>query len=141
MISTTKRWEENIANAMNEAQGEGRQRGSSVSIYIPNWVSYVICVLFGFMVAKTFFMGVDSHPVTNDRDYQTGSSVALLMVAEDVEHYRITYGELPDTVPSAIASVMDISYEKITNNHFRLSIPHGNSSITFDAKDDKIIMD
>ncbi len=141
MISTNKRWEENIANAMNEAQEGTQRKAGTASIYIPDWLSYVICIAFGFMLAKTFFTGVETHSVNNSRDYQTGSSVALLMVAEDIEHYRTTYGELPDTAPSPIASVMNISYEKISPEHFRLSIPHGDSSITFDAKEDKLVMD
>ncbi|WP_462177078.1 hypothetical protein [Pseudoalteromonas gelatinilytica] len=140
MISTNKRWQESIAQAMDETQNNQRNKNRA-SIVLPSWLPYAAYIAFGFLLAKTLLIGHETHPVNYDRDYQTGSSVALLMIAEDVEHYRTTYGELPDDLPSPIASVMDVTYEKITNEHFRLTIPHGDSTITFDAKDDKIYME
>ena len=140
MDSTNKRWKENIAEAMNETQ-KNRPSKANTTIMLPSWTSYAVCILFGFLLAKTLVTGVQTHHKNLDRDYQTGGSVALLMVAEDVEHYKLTYGKLPDDLPSPIAAVIDVSYEKISNDHFRLTMPHGNSNIIFDAKDDKIYMD
>ena len=141
MASTNKRWEENIAEAMNETQRADQPRSDANAIYLPNWFSYGICILFGFLLAKTLSLGIEAHSTNEERDYQTGSSVALLMVAEDVEHYRTTYGKLPDEFPSPIATVMNVSYEKITNDHFRLTMPHGDSNLIFDASADKIVME
>lgn len=140
MVSTNKRWEENIANAMNESN-KSNKTDVSAAIILPSWLSYSVCILFGFLLAKTLVTGVQTHQTNLERDYQTGSSVAILMAAEDVEHYRTTYGKLPDELPSAIAAVIDVRYEKVNKDHFRLTMPHGDSTITFDAKEDKIFME
>lgn len=140
MDSTNKRWQENIAEAMNETQ-KNQSMNSRTTIMLPSWITYAVCIVFGFLIAKTAVTGVKTHHTNYDRDYQTGSSVALLMVAEDVEHYKTNYGKLPDELSSPIAAVIDVSYEKISKDHFRLTMPHGDSTITFDAKDDKIYMD
>lgn len=141
MVSTNKRWEENIAQAMNETQQAQSGKGARTTIMVPEWFSYAICMLFGFLLAKTLVTGVEVHPENSNRDYQTGGSVALLIAAEDVEHYRLRNGKLPDELPSPIGAVIDITYEKITGDHFRLSMPHGDSRIVFDALDDKISME
>lgn len=141
MVSPNKRWEANIAEAMSETQKAQRETSTSATIMLPNWAAFGVCILFGFLFAKTVVTGVETHPVSSDRDYQTGSSVALLMAAEDVEHYRTTYGKLPDQLPSPIGAVIDISYEKINSEHFRLTMPHGDSKIVFDAQEDKLSME
>ena len=141
MSSMNERWEKNIAKAMNETGQSTSNSGQGSSFYLPNWFPYGICLVFGFLLAKTLVFGIEAHPVNENREYETGSKVALLMVAEDVESYLNNYGELPDEVPSPIASVMSVSYEKLSNDHFRLTMPYGDSNISFDAREDKWLLD
>ncbi len=140
-MSSENKWEQNIAKAMSEASQADEHGVLSRSWYIPSWLPYVVFLVFGFLLAKTFATGVDAHPVNEQRDYETGSKVTLLMVAEDIESYLSAYGELPDDVPSPIASVMDIDYQKLDGKHFRLRMPYGAGAITFDAREDRLVLE
>lgn len=141
MALANERWEKNIAKAMNETEQSTLRNRQAKSFYFPNWFPYGVCLVFGFLLAKMLAVGIETHQVNDKRNYETGSKIALLMVAEDVESYLNAYGELPEEVPSPIASVMDVSYERLTNDHFRLTMPYGDSNISFDARDDTLLLD
>jgi hypothetical protein len=133
MTPTSDKWEKNIAKAMSQADHSSESKDVSSGITLPNWFPLAVCAVFGFMLAKLVTFGNEVHPANEGRDYAMGTRVALLMVAEDVESYFETYGELPDYSPSPIASVMNVTYERYSGDHFKLTMPSGDDTLTFDG--------
>ena len=115
MATTNVNWEKNIEKAMTEVDGNRGGRLANGGVTLPNWIPYVVCVLFGFLLADVLINDRAVHSVNENRDYNTGGKVALLMVAEDIQSYWDTYGSLPDDVPGSLAQVLDISYEKLSD--------------------------
>ena len=52
MISTNKRWQESIAEAMDETQNNKRNKNRA-TIGLPSWLPYAAYIAFGFLLAKT----------------------------------------------------------------------------------------
>lgn len=129
-------WEKNIASAMTEV--DARRERRSQGIVLPTWLPYVACAIFGVLLANLFVNGHGAHPAPSSRDYSVGGQAALLMVAEDVQHYWDTYGSLPDEVPSPLANVLNITYERTDGGHFRLTMPHGSQRIVFEGSEKRL---
>ena len=51
MISTNKRWQESIAQAMDETQNNQRNKNRSF-IVLPSWLPYATYIAFGIFVSK-----------------------------------------------------------------------------------------
>ena len=142
MTTTNKKWQANIASAVDEIDASTTAPSSmSVSYQLPNWLPYLLCLTLGFLVAKSWLTDAPPHPINNDRDYATGGKAALLMVAEDIQSYWDTYGALPDKVPGPLAQVVDVTYDRINDRHFRLSMQHGNSRLVFDGAEDNLYLE
>ena len=140
-MTTTDKWEKNITKAMKEVdQGREKKQASSVLV-LPDWTAYLACMVFGFLLADLLLRGNDLHPINQDRDFSTGGKAALLIVAEDVQSYWDTHGELPDDPPSPLVSMLDVRYEKLTAEHFRLSMKHVDSTIVFDGHENTLTME
>lgn len=135
MTSTSDEWEKNIAKAVNQTDRSAAVHPVRSGLTLPNWFPLAISLVFGFMLAELFVSGDAPHSVNDSREYETGSRVALLMVAEDVESYVEAYGELPEDSFSPIASVMNVTYEKLSDEHFKLTMPFGDEILTFEGKE------
>jgi hypothetical protein len=133
-------WEKNIADAMSEIDGNNAKRHAVSGISLPSWLPYIACIALGVLVADLMINERTMHSVNNDRDYATGGSAAILMVAEDVQSYWDAYGDLPEQAPGSLAQVLNVSYEKLGDAHFQLSMPHGNGAIVFDGSEDTLVM-
>lgn len=136
MIKGGADWETNIANAIKEVDQSGNQ--SSSGYLLPVWIPYLACLVFGMLLADLFINNRATHPINEARDYGTGGKVALLMVAEDVQSYWDSYGKLPDEAPSSIAQVLNISYEKLANDRFKLWMQNGDETIELSASEDTV---
>ncbi len=142
MTTPSKKWQSNIASAMNEIDASVSATVSrSPSYQLPNWVPYVLCLTLGFLVAKSFVTSSTPHPINDDRVYATGGKATLLMVAEDIQSYWDTYGSLPDEIPGPLAQVVNVSYDRINDRHFRLSMPNGDSRLVFDGSEDRLYLE
>lgn len=136
--SASNRWNQNIDRAMHEINGSGRTIRSG-GVTLPNWVPAMAFVLLGILIARLLFTDTMPHPVAPDRDYGTGGRVALLMIAEDLERYRQMSGALPSEIPSPIAKVMDVDYEK-HGDQFVLIYHGADGVITLDERNTSLTM-
>ena len=140
MATGNVNWEQNIAKAMNEIEGDGRGQRGGGGFSLPDWVPYGLCLVFGFLLADLLLNERGVHSINETREYATGGKVALLMVAEDVQSYWESYGSLPKDVPSPLASVMAVTYEKLSDKEFRLRMPFDGSFIEFVGSEDSQVL-
>lgn len=139
-MSTSEKWQQNIAKAMNEIDHDEKKNKSPSVFYLPSWLPYVSCIVFGFFVADMMLSNRGEHPTNENRDYLSGGRAALLIVAEDIQSYWDVNGSLPKAAPT-LADVLEVSYEKISDDHFRLSMPHLGSMIVFDGREQSFSME
>ena len=140
-MNSADKWSQNINKAMQEIDDGEKEKKQAISIDVPDWLPYVMCIAFGFFVANVWLGGNSPHPVNQQRDYTMGGKAALLIVAEDVQHYWDAYGELPDSAPSPLVSVLDVNYEKLSDDHYRLIMNHFDSKIVFDGRESVFTME
>lgn len=140
MATGNVNWEKNIAKAMGEVERRGSSRGAGSGISLPDWIPYGLCLVFGFLLADLLVNDRGIHSVNEGREYSTGGKAALLMVAEDVQSYWDSYGSLPDDVPGSLAHVLDVSYEKLADNEFRLRMPFEGAFIEFIGNEDSQVL-
>ena len=82
MTTSSNKWQQNIANAVQEldSKSSGKNTGS-ISFQMPPWTAYLACIVFGAILAKTLLGEDGTHPLNPGRDYDQGSKVAMLMTA------------------------------------------------------------
>ena len=126
-------WGEDIDRAMKQIEKPISKTKSAVSksYSIPPWVFYVSIVIFFILIVHRAPSYADPHPVAQNRDLETGPRVAMLIVAEEIERYRLEKGNLPEELPSVLGIALDIEYERISNNKFELQM---------DSKEGKLVL-
>ena len=133
----TTHWDHGIDRAMKEIDGTDYSNVKTVSIKVsephnlPNGLLYgVIAVLLAFIVYK-WVSHESPHQLTQDRDFETGSRVALLMIAEDIERHRNLEGSLPRELVSPLGQVLDVEYSKLDDDTFTLKMQAEESVLVF----------
>jgi hypothetical protein len=114
-------WAENIDAAMTEiANPISHNRGLSTKLALPAWVPWLTIIVLAFALYRQVPLYDSPHAV--DRDYSLGGRTALLMVAEDIERYRLQTGSLPDQLTSVIGKVLSVRYQKLNEDSFELKM-------------------
>ncbi|TYC53210.1 hypothetical protein FMN52_19015 [Marinobacter sp. BW6] len=129
MTDIQNRWESKIERAVNEIEGRGASKRNSRSIELPPWFPYICFLVLGVFIANIYLSGSSYHEDSAPQEFQTGGKVALLMMAEDIEHFRKMNGRLPDAIPGALQNLMDVSYQKLSDDEFRLEVEHYRAKI------------
>ena len=129
----SNRWGQDIDRAMQQIEKPTVEHGNiySRSYYLPNWVPNVAIALLVVVIFSQSSSYNTPHPMSDDRDFETGPRVAMLMLAEDVERYRDTEGKLPDELPGALGDILDVHYEKVDKNTFELRMNTDISTLIF----------
>jgi hypothetical protein len=115
-------WAENIDAAMTEiANPISRNRTLSAALELPAWFPWLIIAVLAFALYRQVPLYNAPHDVA-DRDYSMGGRTALLMVAEDIERYRLQTGSLPEQLTSVIGDVLSVHYQKLNQDSFELKM-------------------
>ena len=115
-------WAENIDAAMTEiANPISRNSRLSTTLELPTWFPWLIIAVLAFALYRQVPLYNAPHAVA-DRDYSLGGRTALLMVAEDIERYRLQTGSLPDQLTSVIGKVLSVHYQKLNKDSFELKM-------------------
>ena len=129
----SNRWGQDIDRAMQQIENPTVEQGViySRSYYLPYWFPYVTIAVLVVVIFSQSSSYNAPHPMSDDRDFETGPRVAMLMLAEDVERYRDTEGKLPDELPGALGDILDVHYEKVDKNTFELRMNTDISTLIF----------
>lgn len=121
---TSNSWGEDIDRAMKQIEKpiSTTKATFSNSYSIPPSLLYVAIVILLVLLVHRAPSYDAPHPVAQNRDMGTGPRVAMLIVAEEIEQYRIDNGQLPKELPSALGNLLDIEYKKIGKNKFELQM-------------------
>ena len=109
-------WNVGIEQAMQEIEGRrGTTMVTSVSVMnrnhsLPTWFQYSLVGLLVLIAVIEFARYRSPHALAQDRDFETGARVGLLMVAEDIERIRVMEGSVPDRMESALGKVLGVQY-------------------------------
>jgi hypothetical protein len=141
MALSSDRWKDSIDEAVEELD-TGRQTSKKThSFSLPSWIAYPTLLVLGFFIINGLLADKPAHPVNAERSYYSGGKVALLIAAEDIEHYRNQNGDLPDSLPEAIPRTLNIDYEITDKTHFRLTMYSHGSTIIFDESSRKLSLE
>lgn len=115
-------WGEDIDRAMKQIEKPvSTTKATFTNSYsIPPSLLYVAIVILLVLLVHRTPSYEEPHPVPQNRDMETGPRVAMLMVAEEIEQYRLENGKLPKEIPSALGNMLDIEYKKMGSNKFEL---------------------
>ena len=142
----TTHWDHGIDKAMKELGGTDYSSVKTVSMRVsephnlPNGLLYVVIgLLLAFIVFR--WIGHESpHQLAEDRDFETGSRVALLMIAEDIERHRNLEGRLPGELVSPLGRVLDVEYSKLDDDTFSLKMQAEEGVLVFQDSNRTISM-
>ena len=139
-------WNVGIEQAMQEIEGRrGTTVVTSVSVMnrnhsLPNWFQYSLVGLLLLIAVIEFARYRSPHALAQDRDFETGARVGLLMVAEDIERIRSTEGRVPDRLESALGKVLGVQYRKLDDESFELSLDTDFGRLVFDDYENSVKM-
>jgi hypothetical protein len=142
----TTHWDHGIDKAMKEIDGTDYRNVKTVSVKVsephnlPNGLLYgVIGLLLAFIIFR--WVGHESpHQLAENRDFETGSRVALLMIAEDIERHRNLEGRLPRELVSPLGQVLDVEYSKLDEGTFSLKMQAEDGVLIFQDSNRTISM-
>jgi hypothetical protein len=133
MAENSNKWDSQIDAAMQEINSRAKKPGARFIIAVPAWFPWALVIALGVsMYSNTSDYRRPHEPET--RDYTVGGKATLLMVAEDVEGYRLQNGRLPEQLDSLLGSVLQISYHKKSASSYelRMDSPEGEIVLTED---------
>ncbi len=123
-VSSSSSWGEDIEQAMKQIEKPTSKTKSVVSKNhtTPPWVLFVSIAILLVLIVLRAPSYVTPHPVGKNRDMESGSRVAMLIVAEEIEQYGLENGKLPKDLPSDLGRSLGIEYAKTNNDHFELQM-------------------
>ena len=124
-------WAEAIDAAMTEIENPiSKHRGLSAAFSLPSWFPWLMVGILAFTTYRQAPLYSDPHSAA-DRDYSMGGRAALLMVAEEIERYRVQTGSLPDQLTSTIGKVLSVRYRKLSDDSFELKMSTAAGQLSF----------
>lgn len=139
-------WNLGIEQAMQEIEGRrGTTMVTSVSVMnrshsLPAWFQYSLVGLLILLAIIEFARYRSPHALAQDRDFETGARVGLLMVAEDIERIRTMEGRVPERMESALGKVLGVQYKKLDDDSFELSVDTDFGRLVFDDFENTVRM-
>ena len=123
-VKSSTSWGEDIDRAMRQIEIPMAKTKSTLtrSHGVPIWVLYVSIFILVIVVVFRAPSYDTPHPIAEERASEMGPRVALLMLAEELERYRLQHGKLPKALPGALGSVLDVEYKKLNNHKFELQM-------------------
>jgi hypothetical protein len=125
-------WASNIDAAMNEIERpKSANRGVNLSFDLPGWLPWALIAVLLLALGRQ--VPLYNSPHSAERDYQLGGRTALLMIAEDIEWYRLQNGSLPEEQPSAIGAALGVHYQRVGSQAFELRMASAAGELVFAA--------
>lgn len=143
MTDQKSQWSSGVNQAMREIEGRYTPPRASVSIMsanrsLPNWFMYTVIGILILIALIEINRADGSHALSPDRDFHTGSRVALLMIAEDIERIRNLEGSVPDQLDTALGYVLDVEYRKLDDKSFVLQMNTDRGVLVFNDSIDSV---
>lgn len=119
-----------VNNAIQRKNGKLSSRSFHLPPLTPIILSVTLVVLVAFNIDRYF----SPHAEPTLSALASGEKFALKAIAEDIEAYRMFYGQLPDELPnsSAISALVNVKYEKVDNRQFKIHMQTENGEYTLD---------
>ena len=121
-VKSSSNWGEDIDRAMRQIEIPAAKTKSALkrSHLVPIWALYLSIFLLVIIVLFRAPSYDAPHPIAEERKSEMGPRVALLMLAEELERYRLQHGQLPKVLPGALGNVLEVEYKKLNNHKFEL---------------------
>jgi hypothetical protein len=111
-------------------------RATKVALTLPPITPVVLTLILFVVLIFNYERYVNPHEIPIASVLSSGEQFALKAIAEDVETYRMVYGQLPDELPnsSAISAIVDVEYEKLDEKNYKLYMKTDNGEYTLNQE-------
>jgi len=124
-----------VKDVSNDIQNKN-MRTAKVAFTLPPITPVVLTLILFVVLIFNYERYVNPHETPTASVLSSGEQFALKAIAEDVETYRMVYGQLPDELPnsSAISAIVDVEYIKYDEKNFKLHMKTDNGEYSLNQE-------